>query len=1189
MYLKSLEMQGFKSFPNKTKLNFDKGLTAVVGPNGSGKSNIADAVKWVLGEQSTKSLRGSKMEDVVFSGTKTRRAQGFAEVTLCLDNEDGSVSVNEKEIKVTRRYYRSGESEYKINSKSVRLKDVHELFMDTGLGRDGYSMVSQGAIEDIVSSKSPERREMFEEAAGISHYRYRRSEALKRLLATDENLVRLNDILAGLFERLEPLEKESEKAEEFLKYSEERKKLEIGIWLNTLEKSDGLIRDQLNKLFIAENQYKECEAALNEIINKDEEISQSIAEINVKIDDENRSQNSVLNEISDLQKLLAVNENSIEHNENEINRLNGELLTEDDSSLKIDEEIENAKSKKEQLNISLNEKNNEIESLNEKSNIIKSKVLDLRNESSKISDKIDGLSKDLNSENVKSSSLESLISEIENRKNSVLSEIKLKEDEIKSLKTEIEALNVKIKSRDEKIYGFTNACKGYMIKVKSKEEKIEAINKDLESLNFSLISKKNRQSLLSDMEKNMEGYQESVKSVMRASKRGALRGVCGPLSSLIKTSPEYTLSIETALGASIQNIATETDKDAKFAISYLKQGNFGRATFLPLNAIQGKVLNESDLSACAGFIDIASNLVTCDEKYKAIVNSLLGRTVITDNLDLALEIAEKFNRRFKIVTLDGQVINAGGSMTGGSKIKGAGFLSRANEIDKLSDEIKKDSENILNKEKDKKKIIKEYNSDKASLDGLNADILREKEEKLKNENELKILKNRLSSAGEALKTLTDETSTSEERLNSLKEEVKNSSVLGESLKNEIEKLSDSRKSIESEKESLLNEEKKNTEEINKINIEKASFVSGIESLSNALNGLFERKSGRVERLNDIKAKLNDAKNNKAELLNKIDELKIKSDNLKIEYDKKKDDISRLSEKRNLYEKESVNLRAEERKKTDEKEKLSGELVRLKDKKESLVKERDEIESKLYEEYKLTKAEALKLDITLASVAKAKKDLSLIKSKIKALGNVNVGAIDEYKEVSERYNFMKSQIDDVQKSKDELNKMINSLTEKMTLRFKERFDIINKNFSETFKELFGGGSAELALLDENDILECDIDIKAQPPGKNVKSMSLLSGGEKGLCAIALLFSILKTSPAPFCIFDEVEAALDDVNVYRYARYIKSMTKDTQFILITHRRGTMEEADTLYGVTMQEQGVSTLLELKTAEMAKDLGIS
>lgn len=1188
MYLKSLEMQGFKSFPDKTKLEFGNGMTAVVGPNGSGKSNIADAVKWVLGEQSTKSLRGAKMEDVVFSGTRTRRAQGFAEVTLRLDNTDRRLPKDSDDVAVTRRFYRSGESEYKINGETVRLRDIHELFMDTGLGRDGYSMVSQGRIEDMVSSKSEDRREMFEEAAGISHFRYRRADAIKRLERAEENLLRLRDILTGLEERVGPLEKQSEKAQKFLVLAAERKNLEIGLWLDLLEKSTGLIREQNNKLSVAQMHYEQTEKELENIIRASEAAAENIRNTNISIDEHQRDLRTAQEELSSVESLIAVNKNSIEHNNAAIERIEWEKSQENTSTKQIDEQIAETLQKIEELKTLIDSKNEEIRSFADALEGLRARDIDVSDEYVKISDSLSALNVKLSEENIKYSSAQSSLEEIEKRKSGVDEDIKNKTAEVAALKNDVEARTVAVESLREKISSFTNSVSGYMIKVKSKAQKMEQKSFVINKAKLDLEQKKSRAAMLSDMERNMDGYQGSVKAVMKAAKNGNLVGICGTLSQLISVSDTYSLAIETALGAAIQNIVTETDDNAKKAMYYLKNSNLGRATFLPLNIIQGRDLNENGLADCKGYLSSAAEIVKYDSKYKEIIYSLLGKTVIAEDIDAAVAIGKKYHNRFKIVTLDGQVVNAGGSMTGGSKIQHSGFLSRANEIERLNTEIEQHTASLQESEAEYKTIKADYSADNAALEGLKGDLLRAQEEKMQAESDLSLANGKLSIAEETLKALSDETLTAAGRAKQLADVMTSCEAAAAAIEKEMTVYREKADALTGDRQTLSAERDKINDQIAAIKLDIVAAMRDIENHNLQITSLEDRKNGQADRIERLNAEIKESTDKNAKLAARVDELNSRSAELAKKAENIKNEIAAFMSKRDFFEKQSGELRTEERSKTEEKEKLSAEIVRLGEKKNALEKEQTDTETKLFDEYKLTRREAAALGIKIESLTDARRRLAEIKGKIKALGSVNVAAIDEYKEVSERYEFMKSQLDDVEKSKAELTKMIYELTDKMAVQFRERFNIINENFKKTFVELFGGGKAELILEDEKDILECGIEIKAQPPGKNVKSMTLLSGGEKGLCAIALLFSILKVTPSPFCIFDEVEAALDDVNVLRYARYLKNMTDKTQFILITHRRGTMEEADILYGVTMQEHGVSKLLQLKTAQMAHDLGL-
>lgn len=1189
MILKSITMQGFKSCPDKTVLQFNKGITGVVGPNGSGKSNISDAVRWVLGEQSTKSLRGSKMEDVIFSGTKLRKATGFAEVTLCLDNTDRALSNDNDEVNITRRFYRSGDSEYKINGENVRLRDINELFMDTGLGRDGYSMVSQGKIAELISSKSGERREMFEEAAGISHFRYKRQDALKRLSQAEENLVRLRDILTELESRVGPLKTQSEKAQKFLVLAEERKNLEIGIWLHNIEKTQEKLKEQDRKIDIASVQYKDAQKQLEEIEQKMNGIIEKTREINVKIEEVRSGTSHFEEQAAELESQAKVYENSILHNNESIERLEKDKLTANQDESSIDEQIAETENQKvaahkgkEEAEVKLKAQIDEIEKLQSENNEFATVAAELSKE-------ISILTVSLADNRVISETASSQIEEIKTRITAIDELLGNRRDVVLALEEKKNNAQKELFECIEKINGYKNAVDGYRIKVETRTGKVEKIRAEISALDSEIDRKNERIRILDDLEKNMEGYQGSVRAVMKESKRGALNGVHGPLSQLINVKDKYSVAIETALGVAIQNIVVDNENDAKRAIAYLKETRGGRATFLPLTAIKSRSLDEKDLDDCYGFVSIASDLIVTDKKYKEIIENLLGKTVVCEDIDSAIAIAKKYKNRFKLVTLDGQVINAGGSMTGGSKAQGVGMLSRSNEIEKLTKSVK-DLEEKKNTLLIQEKMLNEdLASAVADLNGIEGDILSANEEKIRLEGECKLAVEQYETSSGGVKELIEE----ERILNDRIEKINNDSITAretvEKLNSEIAEKEKSLTAISGDRESLVAVREELSAKAEQIRLEILGFEKDMESADDNIRRLNILKGSQSTKLEELDKEIEAFRNKNIWLTKDIESLRTSARELRKQCAEAKTDVDVLLEARAQLEKENTDLRNLEKEKSSERERVSGELARLEERKASMLNEYEEYNSKLYDEYQLTRREAIALEIVIENIADARTRLSALKNEIRGLGSVNVSAIDEYKEVSERYEFMSEQIGDVEKSKSELIKLIDELTTKMSVQFREQFQKINVSFGETFAELFGGGKAELMLEDEMNVLECDIEIKVQPPGKNVQNINLLSGGEKGLSAIALLFAILKVTPAPFVIFDEVEAALDDVNVVRYAQYVRRMTKNTQFILITHRRGTMEEADMLYGVTMQEEGVSKILELKTAEMARKLGLA
>ncbi len=1189
MYLKAIEMQGFKSFPDKTVLDFGKGITAVVGPNGSGKSNLSDAMRWVLGEQSTKNLRGSKMEDVIFSGTDSRRAVGFAEVTLKLDNSDMALNNPEKTVTVTRRYYRSGESEYRINGEQARLRDIHELFMDTGLGRDGYSMISQGKVETLISGKSEDRRDMLEEAAGISHYRYRRADAMRRLNQAEENLLRLRDILTELESRVGPLKIQSEKAQKFLEYAGEKKNLEIGLWLYTIEKTKNDLREYEKKITITDAQYNEVCKVLDEITVKIDSAITDSQKITIAVDEIRRASSQLEEQAALLESQVAVQENTIEHNNETIQRIEREKTEENDTDSEISEQIETARKIIEDLKATIDSKKEALESFSTELEVLSDENNKSAQRSVELSEKVSALSLQIADSRVVVSTAASSVEEIENRIKVIDGAIESQQPIIDALTQEKNKVYEDLANIKERSTELNNSLSGIELLASKRLEKLNRLKEEENALRNEKHVKESRLNMLSDLEKNMEGYQGSVKAVMREVRRGTLKGIHAPVSQVINVSDKYSLAIETALGAQIQNIITETENDAKKAIGYLKESRAGRATFLPLTAIKGKVIDEKGLDDCYGYINLASKLVEYESKYTEIINSLLGRTVVAEDLDAAIAIAKKFNYKFKIVTLDGQVVNAGGSMTGGAKLQNAGILSRGNELDRLKSECESLSEKLELLLKDVTVQQESCSAVTAELDGCKAEITALGEEKIRVEGILALKEGNLSNLTDAREQALLEKSQLRERIDGINNgAVSAQEKLGE-LQGELEKVESELSALTGDRESLIEKREKLTADAADINLDIATAQKEIEAKQEEITRLEGRSTSHKDKLSQLNGEIEEIKLKNEEIRKRIEILNAEAAGLREQSALSKEKIAEEISKREQFEQETGKLRILEREKTEEREKLGGEKARLTERRDTMQKEFDDISNKLYDEYELTRREAEEMNIVIENVSDSKKRLNELKGKIRSLGNVNVSAIEEYKEVSERYSFMHGQVNDVEKSKAELTKLINELTGKMGVQFKEQFDKINFSFGQTFSELFGGGKASLVLTDENDVLECDIDIKVQPPGKNVQNISLLSGGEKGLSAIALLFAILKINPCPFCIFDEVEAALDDVNVARYASYVRRMTDNTQFILITHRRGTMEEADMLYGVTMQEKGVSKLLELKTAEMASKFDLT
>ena len=1188
MRLKSLEVHGFKTFPDKTKLTFENGITSVVGPNGSGKSNISDAIRWVLGEQSPKSLRCSRMEDVVFNGTDKRKKTGYAEVTLNIDNSDRFLDFNGDEIAVTRRYYRSGESEYLINKAAVRLRDINELFMDTGLGRDGYSMIGQGKIDSIVSSKSEDRREIFEEAAGISKFRYRKIDAERKLKNTEDNLLRLRDIVTELEERVGPLKKQSEKAQQFLTYSEEKRGLEIALWLLTLDKSQDSLKQQDEKIAIARAQYDEAEQALSDIQEETEKIYEQNGALASKVDLIRSRISSIDAEIAEKNALISVAENDILHNNENIERIKNEIEQADKNADEFEKSIAEKQNKINVLDGEIISKQKKYSEVSEQLNVIN---LD----SSKSGDALQELTSSLSALTSQSADArvidmtsDSSINELTQRAETLKEQNDERAVQIGELGEILQKYNDDINATQDEVSSLSNTIDGLSIKLESKDKKRNTVKAEADKLTLDVREQQRKISFLENMERNLEGFSKSVKTVVNASKSGRLHGVFGPVSRVISVPKKYAVAIEIALGAAMQNIVVGSDEDAKQAIRFLKSTDGGRATFLPLNTIKPRELRENGLDDCYGFVGVAADLCTCDDKFHNILSSLLGKIVIAEDLNSAAAIAKRYSYRFKVVTLDGQVVNAGGSLTGGSLARSTGVLSRASEIKQLREQTDK----LIEKQKQSEQLLEELNREFSSIEaevlGARADLSNKQQDLVRMDAEKRACENELQSQTEAEAAAREEIGDCITRIEGLKKSREQARDRLTELNIKITEAEQKVNALTGDRAKLTEKREELTSKLQNIRLEIVTLQKDVDALNSEI--VYAKSSGtdNSERKAALLSQIGEVNRLIEEKQAEISATRALIDELRRTQKSHSQQIEALSEQRNQLEKRSVEIRSAERTKTSERENSGRELARLEERKINLQKDYDNIISKLWEEYELTRREAEKVAVEIEEPAKAQKRLTSLKQSIKALGNVNVSAIEEYKEVSERYEFMSVQVKDVEKSKNEIEKLILSLTKQMKEVFVESFEQINRNFTFTFKELFGGGTASLSLADPENILTSGIDIVVHPPGKIVVHLDALSGGEKALVAIALYFAIMKVRPAPFCVMDEIEAALDDVNVNRFASYLRRLTEKTQFILITHRRGTMEEADVLYGVTMQDEGISKLLELRSTEVAEKLGV-
>ncbi|MCD7812240.1 MAG: chromosome segregation protein SMC [Ruminococcus sp.] len=1185
MYLKSLEIQGFKSFPDKISLTFDKGLTAVVGPNGSGKSNIGDSVRWVLGEQSTKTLRGNKMEDVIFSGTVARKPMGFAAVTLNIDNSDKRLSDYDDEVAVTRKLYRSGESEYMINGKQVRLRDINELFMDTGLGRDGYSIIGQGRIAEIVGAKSNERRDIFEEAAGISKFRYKKLEAERKLTGAQENIIRLTDILSELESRVEPLRIQSQKAEKFIKLAEQRKRLEISVWVNRLDELKEKLDKLDEKILVSRSEYENVE---NDIQHQEEKIQdgyRKMQESTVKSDELRRRMLEEEQSASELKSDIAVYENDIRHCEEAVRQAEKNISDSEAARERLKSELEEAEKNLEKIIADRDGLKKEIAEITEKFN-------DVEQQSSELGESFDKAGSEINNLYIKQSeyrfSCESskTTAEEETQRLTELRESgKNYEAQLTEYAESIAESEKKIREAAEKTQELKNKLGGLEKLYSSRRDGFEQAKAEFEKALYELKECQQRRKILNDLENNMEGFAGSVKQVLRASKQGRISGVLGTVAQNISVEPKYAVAVETALGGAMQNIIVENEDIAKRCIRFLKEQKGGRATFLPLTSVRGYELREQGLDSCNGFVSCANKIVSYDEKFSGIIASLLGRIVIAEDIDSAALIAKKYGYKFRIVTLDGQIINAGGSFTGGSAQKSGGIITRKHEIETLDADIQRLSA-VRDSLRDKaekmrgeaEKLRFDIEAAKESLTGSEAAEVRlgaelsslkslseqlssqsENSGRLIAESEQKIAQAR-ENAENAEKALAE----IEKKISEAEKELVQGQDIREKLKQEREELSAKLSQLRIRDMELGKDSEAQQLEIRRINQSREEISSGRKAYDEEIKRQTEIIGQKNESIRQTREKLESLKNNTSSY---------------------NEEIKRYQ---NLYNEQSRVVKEMQlglKQINEAKEKLSGEVTRLEERRETACRDYDGIIKQLLDVYELTRSEAVQIAEKIDDMTAAQRELNDVKSKIRALGSVNVEAIDEYKEVSERYEFMSAQLEDVRKSKAELEKIISDLTEEMCRIFSESFAIINSNFKEIFVELFGGGKAELILTDPENVLESGIEISVAPPGKVIKNLISLSGGEQSFVAIAIYFAILKLRPAPFCILDEIDAALDEVNVRKYAQYLKKFTDTTQFVLVTHRRSAMEEANVLYGVTMQEDGISKLLKMEQVDFQED----
>ena len=1179
MYLKRLELQGFKSFADKTVLELMPGITTVIGPNGSGKSNISDAIRWVLGEQSMKSLRGTKSLDIIFAGTQNRKSLGFAEASLVFDNSDGALPIEYTEVTVTRKIYRSGETGYFINKVPCRLKDVLELFMDTGIGKDGYSIIGQGKIDEILSNKSEDRRHIFEEAAGIVKFRTRKEESEKKLEHTKLNLLRINDILSEIEGNLEPLQMQSDKAKKYLNLREELKSIEIGLFVYNIEKYKKDLEEVVHAIEVMQNQNNEEEQKLEKIKLLKEELQNSINSITEEIENMSNLGFESQKQIEQLNSDINVSKTRIANNNENSGRYLKEIEEQQEHIKELKEEIEqkeakkdNLKQNKEKFEKELNEKQAELDELTKK---LSSKELEIEGYKKTVDENVDRkyeLQSEINTQNINYQNFEKRQAQIKQEMQSTISELdstRLNKEDIVKEFNEIENKRNKAKKSLDDI-------------AKQRQEanqKIKRFESDINALSSEMRIKDSRRKFLVETEKEKEGYIRSVKSLLQDCEniKDLGKGMHGVLANVIDVPDDLQTAIEMCLGASLQNIVTETETDAKRLVEHLRKNNLGRASFLPISSVKGKKLDKVKGSN-QGVVGVASDLVKYDKKYEQIILNLLGRTVIVDNMDTAINVAKQNGYTFRIVTKEGDLINPSGAITGGSvSKKTVNILGRGKEIEKLEKEVAELKEKISKLEKEKEEfeesiegILELSENLEKELQEIEITYATEKQKVVSIDENVEKLEKRLARLREEEKSLEQQKEEAVSKKGEIQVEINKINEQNEELSKVINEYAE-----------LNKDDQKYIDDLNfditNLKISVSSFdesETSIQEIQERINQ--ELKNARIS-IENKNTQIEQIKQDNEALENSIKEIFEKIEEIKQNVQNSSSKIEELKQKR--VEQNEL-LAKQENELTDKFkiiEDLKGQLVKLDVKKTKLDDDINGIYNKMWEEYELTPNNVGDYPRP-ENVQLTQRRVNVLRTEIKELGSVNIDSIEEYKNLKDRYDFMSEQRLDLENTMSKLRNVISDMTQIMKDQFREKFKIINKNFGEVFAELFNGGKAELTLEDEDNILECGIEINAQPPGKKLQNMMLLSGGEKAFTAIALLFAILKINPAPFCVLDEIEAALDDVNVFRYADYLKKFTQNTQFLVITHRKGTMEAADTVYGVTMEESGISKLLSMK-----------
>ena len=1188
MYLKSLEVQGFKSFPDKTLIRFGDDITAIVGPNGSGKSNISDAILWVMGEQSSKTLRGAKMEDVIFGGTQKRAAVGFAEATMILDNSDRALSYEADEVMVTRRYYRSGDSEYYINRQSARLRDIHEMFMDTGLGREGYSNIGQGRIDEILSLKSADRREIFEEAAGISKYRHRKEETERKLERTEENLLRIGDKVSELELQLEPLRVQSEKAKKYLELKEELQGVEVAVWLDGLEKLSAAAKKAEEDYASASFVLQQAHEDLERLYAQTEDLSAQLRQKDADLETARLKVNMLEANHQQLEGQIQVLRGNIANNDANIARIEEEMQGAEDRSGGVVTQIAQAEQRILEIDGELARKLQQLQLLQQElaemtanAQGLSRRYMELKGTQASLSADIAGGEADLRG-------LEEGAVQTTQRMAVLKEDLSAGKARREEAAANLGECRTQLRRAQEDVTAANNTIAGYTLRQSSRMKRRDELQQAVRELTQKLDSVTAKTKVFQAMERDFESYQKSVRMVMQEAQRGALRGVHGPVSRLIRTEDEYTVAVEIALGAAMQQIVVGTEADGKAAISYLKRTGGGRATFLPMTAVQSRTLQENGLETCRGFVAVASQLVQTKPEYQGIVENLLGRTVIVRDIDAAIAMAGKYRSRFKIVTLDGQVMNPGGSMTGGSVNKEAGILSRANELEKLTAQEKQLSEKLSGMQEQLQEAQRQFDQVEfqltAARDQLRAaedQVLRLQGQEKQHEILLQAVEEAAASAEKELEALTQRSSTDAQRSAAVQAKLQVYTQQLQQTELALQALEGSQTEAAQAADRITGQMTGVKTDAAALEAEKSAaqaHVQDLQGLRSAMEGDREKKVALIASFREETARL---------------EREIAALTARMEENDADTAAQRAALQQVLStraEAEALKTRTERENQEKSKDILNMEraCALLEQKKLTTAMEEKQIIDKLWDFYGLTPGTAQEHRGQIESVAAGQRKISELKRKITMLGTPNLGAIEEYARVNERYTYLAAQRDDVLTSKTELEGIIRDITKEMTVIFVEEFRKIDEHFGKVFTEMFGGGRGQLVLENPEEPLTCGIEIRVQPPGKQLKTITLLSGGEKAFVATALYFAILKVRPTPFCILDEIDAALDDRNVERFSSYLRNLSQKTQFIVITHRRGTMEASDVLYGVTMQEQGVSKLLRLDLNQMEEYLGI-